>query len=157
MSSRLYQSSGSGTYSAAMPVLSARSGVRFGQTKAMAGLDDSRLLSAQQQVAGTFNTSLVLLETSGKPVKIRATLSYADGRSVVAAIGQGTRDFSLAARQHLFVRNLAGAILGSSRETSLGDLSNVKVSFQVIEGDGAAAILTISSDNASGDPMVRFE
>ena len=55
------------------------------------------------------------------------------------------------------VQNAANAIIGPSRETTLGSLHNIQLEFQVVGGEGAAAIFVTTTDNGSQDSSVRSE
>ena len=146
-----------GSIGSVLPTIAASAGLRLGQGQTFAGLDDSTLETVNARRPGTFRTDFGIMETFGEPVTVRVTLLYFDGRSLATSRQTRSREFQLAAGQSLLVRNAANAILGPSREISLGNLHNIQLEFQVIGGDGAAAVFVTTTDNASQDANVRVE
>lgn len=146
-----------GSIGSVLPTIAASAGLRLGQGQTFAGLDDSTLETVNARRPGTFRTDFGIMETFGEPVTVRVTLLYFDGRSLATSRQTRSRDFQLTAGQLLHVRNAANAILGASRETSLGSLHNIQLEFQIVAGDGAAAVFVTTTDNASRDSNVRLE
>jgi hypothetical protein len=58
--------------------------------------------------------------------------------------------------QFIQINGITADILGAARDT-FGDLRGVEADFQVISGDGAVAIYTSSTDNGTGDSILRTE
>lgn len=144
----------SSNHTASVPALPASLGLKAGDLLSFSNLEDSSLATIQAKSAGTLRTSFGILETGGKGVKVRATLTYADGKTPVAPTL--AHDFTIAANQQSVFDSIAAAVIGPSRAT-LGDLRNIRVTFQIVEGEGTAAIFVRSTDNASGDSIVRVE
>lgn len=55
------------------------------------------------------------------------------------------------AHRLLLVENATNSIIGPPRETAFGNLRNVQLLFQVVDGGGAATIFTLSTDNGTDD------
>jgi len=146
-----------GSFGSMLPTIASSSGLRLGQSQTFAGLDDSTLENVNAKRPGTFRTDFGIMETFGEPVTVRVTLLYFDGRTLASSRQTRSRDFQLAEGQLLTVQNAANAIIGSSRETSLGNLHNIQLEFQVVGGEGAAAVFVTTTDNGSQDSSVRFE
>jgi Leucine-rich repeat (LRR) protein len=154
VSARTYRSLG-GTWGAALPVLPAVAGLRLGQTQRFSNLEDSTAKTVAAATPGTFRTSFGLVETSGAPVTVRASMLLDIGRSLVSAVVR--RDFTLAANQHVINADLVKAIIGDARETELGELHNLQLQLEVISGSGSVVPFVIITDNGSGDSIVRVE
>jgi len=140
VSSRRYFESDSGSYGSAVAARSESSGLRLGQRQTFAGIEST----------AAYNTGFGVVESQGSAARVRATLVYQDGRSVYATVV--SRDYQLAARGILIVDDLVTSILGSH-----GDLHNLQVTFQVVEGEGAVTAFVTTTDNATGQTAVRVE
>lgn len=130
--------------STAVPVVAATSGIRLGQSKTFAGLDDAAASTA----------SFGIVESGGGHVTVRATLTFVDGHSVYST--NVSRDFTLGPHQSTLASPLAAAILGNAR-SSFGDLHSVQLTLTVVDGDGAAVLFCIATDTATGSSIVRVE
>lgn len=153
-SSRAYIDSGGVTYGSAVPLRADTAGLRLGQSQIFAGIEDAASATVTARRAGTYRTGFGVVESEGQSVKVRATLLYTDGRSVYSTNFSG--DYEVAPRGLLFIDSLAGSILGTLRDT-LGDLRNLQVTFEVVEGSGAATIFLLSTENGTGDTILRLE
>ncbi len=142
-----------GSCGAVLPVVPAGSGLRAGQMQRFSGIEGPSAATVVARKAGTFRTGFGVVETSGSPVKVRASLKLADGRSPVSKVLY--RDVSLAAGSAIAFDDLASALYGDARGE--GDLHDLQVDFEVVEGNGSAVVWVTATDNATGDTIVRIE
>ncbi|MDX1583759.1 MAG: hypothetical protein R3338_09190, partial [Thermoanaerobaculia bacterium] len=152
-SSALVERVGAGV--AAVPVIPAGSGLRLGQSRIFGGLEDSTVATIEAGGIGTRRTSFGIAEFSGRHVTVRATL-----RGIGGGILAGTlifRDFYIPPHSLAMFDDMARTILGSERESRLGDLRNLQLELSVIEGEGAASVFVMTTDNGTGDPILRFD
>ncbi len=126
----------------AIPVLPATAGLRLGQSQVFAGLDDSSAV----------RTSYGLTESSGANVKVRVRIIIDESNPLTATITSKT--FTLAAGEQAFLPELVRSFAGNQRDTLFGDLHNLTLEFEVIEGDGSVVPFVIATDIASGDSNV---
>ncbi|MGZ5493047.1 MAG: leucine-rich repeat domain-containing protein, partial [Thermoanaerobaculia bacterium] len=98
--SRASTAGATGSFGTAVPVVSARSGLRVGQGQIFSGLEDS---SASR-------TDYGFVETGGAATTIRATLLLSDARSLFTTVI--SKDFRLDGGGFIFVNNLVKSILG---------------------------------------------
>ncbi|HXG58017.1 MAG TPA: hypothetical protein VNL91_03250, partial [Thermoanaerobaculia bacterium] len=152
---RMVSPFGAGSIGTAVPVIAASSGLRRGQFNVISGLEESTLAAAALRLPGTSRTRFGIVETSGGTVKVRATILVHDGRSITSAFV--TREYTVGPRQLVLVDNMSASIIGPNRDESFGALHNLQLRFEVVEGDGSAAIFVSSIDNQSGDEAIRFE
>lgn len=155
VSARTHSPFQSGAIGTAVPVIPAASGLRRGQFDVYSGIEESTLAAATLKLPGTSRTRFGIVETSGSPVKVRVSMLVHDGRSIVSALV--TRDYTVGAREMLLVDNMSTSIIGSNRDAMFGALHNLQLRFEVIEGDGSAAVFVGNVDNQSGDESLRFE
>ncbi|MGA7615274.1 MAG: leucine-rich repeat domain-containing protein [Thermoanaerobaculia bacterium] len=147
--------SNGGSIGAAIPAVAATSGLRLGQSRVFAGLEDSTRTTVAARLDGTWRTGFGILESGGASIRVRATLRFQDGR---AFTGQtASKDFSLSAGQLMMADEMARSIIGADRETRFGNLHDVQLELELVEGDGAATVFVISVDNGSGDSIFRAE
>lgn len=156
IASRTYETASTftGTRGTSVPVIPAASLLKNGQTRRIAGLEDA--VARTSAKGSTYSTDFALMETSGAPVTVRVTLRYTFALESVQAQAAATRDYNLAGREFLLVQDIGSAIIGSKR-ASLGDLRGMQAEFRVISGTGAVAVFTQSTDNGSGDTILRVE
>lgn len=145
------------TFGTGVPTVAASSSLKSGGLRAIGSLEDSAVATIIAARPATFRTNFGLLETSGNSVKVRVTLrfNYPAGTKG-PAIGSASRDYDLAPNQFMQLSGIAAQILGASRDT-LGDLHGLEADFQVISGNGAVIIYTASTDNGTGDSILRME
>ncbi len=145
------------TFGTGVPTLAASGALKAGSLRPIGSLEDSSRATVVAARPATFRTNFGLLETSGNSVTVRVTLrfNYPAGTKV-QAIGSASKDYTLAPNQFLQVNGIASDILGTSRDT-LGDLRGLEADFQVLGGDGAIAVFTSSTDNGTGDSILRTE
>jgi hypothetical protein len=146
---------GEGSIGSAVPVLAQTAGLRLGQSQIFAGLEDTRKATIDAKQGGTFRTQVGIVETTGKPVRVRATMLFYDGKSLAATVR--SRDFDVGGSEIRMLGNIARAIIGDARETTLGDIHDFQVEFRVVAGEGAVTIFTETFDNGSGDWVLRTE
>ena len=133
------------TGGSAIPVLPATAGLRLGQSQVFAGLDDS----------STVRTSYGLTESSGASVKVRVRIIIDESNPLTATIT--SRTFSLAAREQAYLPELVRSFAGDARDTLFGDLHNLTLEFEVIEGNGSVVPYVIATDVASGDSNIVIQ
>jgi len=133
-----------GSIGTAIPVVPSRSGLRVGQGQIFAGLEDSSAV----------RTDYGFIETSGSKTTIRATLLLSDARSLFTTVV--TRDFAINASSFVFVNELVKSVLGSLR-SQYGDLHDLQLQLEVVEGTGSVLPFVISTDNKSGDQTLRLD
>ncbi len=143
--SRASTAGATGSFGTAVPVVSARSGLRVGQGQIFSGLEDS---SASR-------TDYGFAETGGAATTIRATLLLSDARSLFTTVI--SKDFRLDAGGFIFVNNLVKSILGPTRDTQYGDLHNLQLQLEVTEGAGSILPFVTVTDTATGDAILRLE
>jgi hypothetical protein len=158
ITSRTYTtvSGAAATFGTAVPTVPASYALRAGQARRFGGFSDAAQATIVAARPGTFRTNLGLLEVSGQPAVVRATLRYTIPGELSAAIGTASADFSLNARQFLLISNIATAVLGSRRE-NYDDLTNLQVDLEVISGNGQVIPFLSSVDNGTGDSISRTE
>ncbi|HXI12911.1 MAG TPA: immunoglobulin domain-containing protein [Thermoanaerobaculia bacterium] len=151
-------SSAPGTFGASVPAVALSTALRAGSARQITALEDSSASTVATRKPGTFRTGFGLIETSGKSVTVRATLRYAaavpGGLANVRAVA--SKDYALAAGGAIVIPEVARAIFGPGRD-SVGDLHNLQLDFDVVSGEGAVVPYTISTDNGSGDSVLRME
>lgn len=133
-----------GSIGSAVPIVSARSGLRVGQGQIFAGLEDS----------SAYRTDYGFAETSGAKTTIRATLLLSDARSLFTTVI--SRDFALDSNGFILVTDLVKSILGSLR-SQYGDLHDLQLQLEVTEGAGSILPFVVTTDRASGDSSLRLE
>lgn len=155
-SARFVRDAGSGgSIGATIPIVSDSSGMRLGQFVAVPFIDDATRSHSEERLAGTRRTDVGLMESSGSPVKVRISVKVFDGSRLASAIVH--RDFAVGPRELLYVRNISSAIIGPERDVLFGDLKDLQLELQVIEGEGAVTPFVVTVENGSGDTRVRME
>jgi hypothetical protein len=134
----------SGQFGSGVPAFSRSAAIGAGGFKQFSLADDQ---------PGISPPSLVILETAGRPVTVRATahFSFAGGTT---ATGQSTafRDYEVAASKTLTVADLLRSILGPNRD-QLGRLFKVVIDVQPVSGDGRVLAYLVKNET-SGDVSV---
>jgi hypothetical protein len=145
------------TFGTGVPTVATRDSLRTGSLRTIGALEDAALASITAARPATFRTNFALLETGGQPVTVRVSLrfSYPQGNKL-QVVGTATRDYDLSPNQYLQLNRIASEILGAQRET-LGDLRGLEATFQVLAGNGSVAVFTSSTDNGTGDSILRIE
>jgi Leucine-rich repeat (LRR) protein len=145
-----------GSIGDAVPALAASDGLRLGQSESFFGLEDALPAAVAARLPGAYRVDLGLIESAGAAVKVRVTLSFYDGRALLA-VSIPTRTFDLGPKQILRISDIATAILGEATRSSLGDLHDVQVRIEVIQGEGAVTPFIESIEASSGDSVFRVE
>lgn len=145
------------TYGAALPAMSVAAALASTESKRFTGVDDAAQGTVAAATAGTLRSALILLETAGQTATVRVTLRYSFvAGSLVGSRAVSSKDFNLAASQTLVINDLARSIIGPQRD-SFGDLRNMQLDVDVIDGSGKVLAFVESIDNGSGDLMIRAE
>lgn len=148
---------GSGaTYGTSVPALPLAAAIGFGQSRRFGGVDDADDSTVAEGRPGTTRTNFGLVEVAGAPATVRVTLTYLVPSSLVTAIGSGSATIELAPNQFVLTSRIASAILGNFRR-SFGDLRNLQVDFEVVNGAGRVLPFLSSTDNGTGDSILRTE
>ncbi|MEA2239142.1 MAG: hypothetical protein QOC81_3866 [Thermoanaerobaculia bacterium] len=159
ITSRTYATVGSNpaTYGTAVPAMATSAALKLGALRAIASLEDSALATVVAARPATFRTNFGMVETSGKSVTVRVTIRFTfPAGSKVQGAATAAKDYTLAPSQFIQINGLTADILGTARNT-FGDLRGVEADFQVVGGDGAVTIFTSSTDNGTGDSILRTE
>jgi hypothetical protein len=159
LSSRTYATVGDNpaTYGAHVPAQATSASLKLGSVRAVGGIEDAALSSIIAGRPATFRTNFGMAETSGNSVSVRVTIrfSFVAG-STIAAVGSASKVYDLAPNQFMQINGLTADILGAGR-SSIGDLHAVAADFQVVSGTGAVTIFLSSTDNGTGDSILRTE
>jgi hypothetical protein len=145
------------SFGTGVPTLPAEFGMRAGETRLFGGLEDSTRATVDLQTPGTFRTNFALIETSGKPVTVTASILFYNGKQLAAGGAVGALTIQLAPYEYRQYNGMVQAILGTSRETSYDDLHNVQIKFTVTSGEGRVIPFVTSTDNGTGDTALRTE
>ena len=143
------------TKTSAVPVVGALEGLRVGQARVFAGLDDSTSATIAAASPATFTTAYGFVETAGESMRVRARL-FLDNkdRSIVSA--SIFRDFDLPARGQIYLPELVRSF-APDRDTQFGDLHDLRLQIEILEGKGAVVPFVVVTDNGSGDGLVRTQ
>jgi hypothetical protein len=159
LTSRTYATVGDSpaTYGTHVPALAASASLTLGSLRAISSIEDAALATVVAGRPATFRTNFGMAETSGNAVSVRVTIrfNFAAG-STISGSATASKVYDLAANQFLQVNGLTNDILGAAR-SSFGDLRGVEADFQVVSGTGAVAIFISSTDNGTGDSILRTE
>ncbi len=145
------------TFGSTVPALGKSTALRSGQSRRIGDLKDSTNATVANQTPATARTNFGLVETSGEPMEVRATVYLNDPRSLVAGTAAGSKVYKLGPKGFLSVSGLVGAIVGPDRESLYNDLEGVQVRFEVISPTGSLMVYTSSVDNGTGDSILRTE
>ncbi|HEU5161674.1 MAG TPA: hypothetical protein VFV54_00880, partial [Thermoanaerobaculia bacterium] len=146
----------SATYGTSVPAIPASMAIRTGALRRIGGIDEAALATIQEARPATFRSNLGLVETGGAPARVRVTMHYRVPSALVTQIGSASRDYDLAANQFLLVGRIADNILGEFR-AALGDLRNVQLDIEIVDGSGAVIPFLTTVDNGTGDSILRTE
>lgn len=155
VTARSFASAASGTVGTAIPVLSATAGLRLGQRQIFFAIEDSTSGTVAAGTPATFRTSYGLSETSGASVRVRASIVIDETHALVSATT--SRTFELAPRQQIVLPELLRSFAGSSRDSLFGDLHDLKLEIEVIEGNGSVVPFVIVTDNGTNDSVLRLQ
>ena len=145
------------SFGSALPVLPASSARSNGEVKRFSGVDDSSARTIAAHTPATFRSSLRLIEASGHSATVRVTIWYSlPLGTLVTAQAVSSKEFAIGANQTLVIRDLGRTISGPQRDT-FGDIHDMQVDVEIIDGSGRVLSYVESSDNGSGDLVVRPE
>ena len=148
------------TFGTGVPTLALNASLVAGDTRRIGGIEDAAFSTIAAGRPGTFRTNFGLVETAGKGATVRVTLRYtyaASGTTVVSSTATATKDYQLAPYQFLLLTNIAKELIGPDRDTRFGDLRNMQADFAVTSGAGSVAVFTSSTDNGTGDTILRVD
>ncbi|MCM2314021.1 MAG: hypothetical protein NDJ92_02575 [Thermoanaerobaculia bacterium] len=148
------------TLGTGVPTLALNASLKAGDTRRIGGIEDAAFPTIATARPGTFRTNFGLVETSGKSATVRVTLRYtysASGATVVASTATATKDYQLTPNQFMLLTNIAKELIGPDRDTRFGDLRNMQADFAVTSGDGSVAVFISSTDNGTGDTILRVD
>ncbi len=89
---------------------------------------------------------------------VRVSVLFFDGRQLAAGGAVGAKSYSLAPHEFRQLTAIVSEVLGSAvREANFGDLDNVQVKVEVTGGTGGVLAYASSTDNGTGDTLLRIE
>lgn len=144
------------TFGTGVPTLPLSSAVGAGEYRRFAGFDDASIDTVLKGTPGSVRTNFGLVEVNGGSATVKAILRYTYPGQLAAAVGTAEKTYTLPANGFLLVSNISNDILGE-RRNNFGDLSNLTVEFEVIEGSGRVIPFLSSTDNGTGDSVLRTE
>jgi len=159
VTSRTYTASATdpATYGTGVPTLPLSGALKSGQSQIFGGIEDANLKTQNAGAGNTYRTNLALVETAGGSVTVRVSVFFADGTRLVGGGANGERTLSLTSHQFLQLNGVVRQILGTSRDTTFGDLHNVQVKIDVLSGTGAVVPFITATDNGTNDTVLRTE
>jgi hypothetical protein len=136
-----------GSFGTSLPVVALQSALLATQGTRFNGVDDG---SASR-------SSLILAEVGGLTATVRVTLRYIFVAGLaVSSQAVSSKDFSVAPGAMLIISDLARTVIGAQRDT-FGDLRNMQVDVDLIDGGGRIIPFIQSMDTISSDISVRAE
>ena len=140
-----------------LPAVPTSAAIGSGQTKRFTGVDDSSPKTVAAATPATYKSTLLLIETAGQSATVRVTLRYTFvAGALVSSQAVSSREFAMGPNQMLTIADLARAVIGPQRD-AFGDLRNMQVDIDVIDGSGKVLSFMQATDNASGDIAVRAD
>ena len=146
----------SATFGTSVPAIPLSAAIRAGDLRRIGGIDESSLETLLEARPATFRSNLGLVETSGLPARVRVTMRYRVPSALVTQVGSASKEYELQPNQFLLVGRIANDILGDFR-SALGDLRNLQLDIEVVDGDGAVIPFLTTVDNGTGDSILRTE
>ncbi|MGK2855901.1 MAG: hypothetical protein ACSLFQ_01710 [Thermoanaerobaculia bacterium] len=143
------------TFGTAVPALPMSASLAAGQSKVIGGLQDSSLETLSAGTPATFRTNVDMVETAGAPVTVKVTLLFADGRSLAGG-AVASKSYEIQPNQLFRINRITDNILGAAR-ADYGDIRNLQLKFEVVGGTGRVAITVSSTDNGTGDSILRVQ
>ena len=86
---------------------------------------------------------------------MRVTLLLADGKSLAGG-PVASKDYEIQPNQLFRINRITDNILGASR-ADYGDIRNFQLKFEVVSGTGRVAVTVSSTDNGTGDTVLRLD
>jgi hypothetical protein len=156
-SGRIVVTSSGGSFGTTLPAIPVSAAVAINGNRRFTGIDDAGSATIAAGTPGTYRPSLMLIETAGQSAKVRVTLRYAlPGGTRTTGSASASREFTINASQNLLVSDLGTTIIGTQR-SNFGDLRNMQLDVEVIEGGGRIIPAVAMTDNSTGDLMVRAQ
>ncbi len=157
VTSRTYTtvSGSAATFGTAVPALPLSSALGSGQTRVIGGLQDSSFETLSAGTPATFRTNVDIVETAGAPATVRISLLFADGRSLAGG-AIASKTYEIQPNQLFRINRITNDILGAAR-ADYGDIRNLQLKFDVVGGTGRVAITVSSTDNGTGDSILRVQ
>jgi hypothetical protein len=141
-----------------VPPVGVASSLKFGDSRRFATIEDAAPETIAAAEPATWRTAFGLVETSGKAVTVQVTLQHAtsvQGGRVTAELS-ASREYTLAPRESLTVKELSRALFGADRD-KLDDLHDLTLEIVVVRGQGTVVPYTLATENGSGDLVLRVE
>jgi hypothetical protein len=146
-----------GRFGSALPVQPVEAAMGTGSVKRFSGVGDSSTRTIAAGTPATFRSTLMLIETNGQSATVRVSVWYTLSAGVaVSARTVASKEFGVNGNQMLVIGDLARSIIGSQRD-AFGDLRDMQVDVEVIDGSGLVLSYIESIDNGTGDPVVRSD
>jgi len=142
------------TFGTAVPAIPLTQAIGLGEKKVVAGLQDSSAATLSAATPATYRTNVDIVETTGAPATVRITLLFADGRSLAGTIA--SKNYDVQPNQLFRINRITDNILGASR-ADYGDIRNMQLKFEVVGGSGKVIVTTSSTDNGTGDSVLRVQ
>ncbi len=157
VSARVTLTSAGESFGSALPPLPAASAKSLGELKRFGGVGDASQATVAAATTATYRSSLVVIETAGESATLRVTLSFSlPAGLALTSQAVVSKEFILGPNQIRVVRDLARSIIGPQRD-SFGDLRDMQVDVEVVSGGGAVLSYIESTDNGTGDVVIRPE
>ena len=153
----VFTTSTNNAFGSTLPAIPVSAAIGINQNRRFTGISDAGQQAVSAGTPGTYRPTLMLIETAGQTAKVRVTLNYTlpgGARAVASATAQ--RELNISASQSIVITDLAASFIGSQR-VDIGDLRNMQVDIDVIEGGGRIIPVIAMVDNSTGDFMVRAE
>ncbi|HUP66265.1 MAG TPA: hypothetical protein VM557_13390 [Thermoanaerobaculia bacterium] len=149
---------GVATYGSSVATVPRSDALQVGDVLRIGGLEDSSLASVLAASPGTFRTNIGLAEVGGASLTVRAALhfSYPAGTRLVIR-GTATRDYTLAPNEFLMIDRISRQLMGEIRDEEYGDMTNMQLELAVIDGEGSLVAFSSSTDNGTGDAIIRVD
>lgn len=149
----------SSTFGTAVPAIPLTETLALGtgnkSKRVIGGLEDTSLDTLSAGTPATFRTNVDMVETQGAPVTVRISLLLADGKNLAGG-AVASKDYAIQAGQLFRINRITNDILGS-RRTEFGDIRNFQLKFEVVSGSGRVAVTVSSTDNGTGDSILRVQ
>ncbi len=156
--SRTYTTAGAaGTFGTAVPTLTSSFALAAGKSRTFGGLPDTNTSTVVAATPGTFRTNFGFVEVDGETALVRVSALYANGAQLASGGATATLDIQVGAGEFRLYNGMLRAILGASRDTTLDDVSNVQLRFDVLSGSGRIIPFVTTTDNGTGDTVMQVE
>jgi hypothetical protein len=142
------------TFGTAVPAIPLTEAIGPGQKKVIAGLQDSSAATLSAATPATYRTNVDIVETTGAPATVRVTLLFADGRSLAGTVA--SKNYDVQPNQLFRINRITDNILGAAR-ADYGDIRNLQLKFEVVGGSGKVIVTVSSTDNGTGDSVLRVQ